>query len=101
MSFTSCISPDPRYRGETAIVGVVRKDGEPAKGAYVRLLSSTRDFVGEIRADDEGRFTFFVAPGDWVVVCLVPGADRAEHVFTLAQGQELDVEVDVIEKVSA
>jgi hypothetical protein len=101
MSFTSCVSPDPRYRGETAIAGVVRKDGGPAKGAYVRLLDATRDFVGEIRVNDEGRFTFFVAPGDWLLVILVPGLERTEHPVSLSQGEELDVEVDVPAKISA
>jgi hypothetical protein len=101
MSFSSCVSPDPHYRGETSIVGVVRSGGKPADGAYVRLLDASRDFVGEIRANVNGRFVFFVAPGDWVLVVLVPGHDRTEHTVTVAQGEEIEVEVDVAAQLTA
>src|SRR5258708_5870990 len=101
MSFTSCVSPEPHYRGETSIIGVVRKDGRPAEGAYIRLLDSSRDFVGEIRATSNGRFVFFVAPGDWFLVVLVPGVERTEHRVTVAQSEELEVEVEVAARLSA
>ena len=92
MTFSSCVSPDPQYKGETAIVGKVRRAGEPAAGAYIRLLDAGGDFVGEIQADDKGAFTFFAGPGEWRLVCLAPGSDRKEEHVNLAKGDELQVE---------
>jgi uncharacterized protein YfaS (alpha-2-macroglobulin family) len=91
MSFSSCVSPDPKYKGETAILGSVKRDGAPVEGAYVRLLDGKGDFVGEIRSDGEGRFVFFANGGPWRLVVLAPGAERAEHDVELTQGQELEV----------
>ena len=92
MSFSSCIAPDPQYRGETAIVGKIRRGADPVAGAYVRLLDASKDFVGEVTSDDEGRFHFFAAAGEWTLVCLAPGAIRVQHDIELNRGDELEVE---------
>ena len=92
MSFSSCIAPDPLYKGETAIVGKVRKGAAPVAGAYIRLLDATKNFVGEVTSDDEGKFHFFAAAGEWTLVCLAPGAVRAQHEVELSRGDELEVE---------
>ena len=93
MSFSSCVSPDPQYKGETAIIGTIKKDGEAVAGVFVQLLDSHRAFVGEVRSDKQGGFRFFVGPGDWRIVCLAPGDQRAEDQVTIAQGEELDVDI--------
>jgi len=58
--------------------------------AFVQLRDEEGDFVGEVRADDEGRFVFHAIPGHWRVVCLAPGGLRAEHEVDLG-GTDVDV----------
>jgi hypothetical protein len=56
---------------ETVITGVVRTaEGEPAGGAYVRLLDASGEFTAEVVASPEGVFRFFAAPGSWTVRAL-------------------------------
>jgi len=62
--------------------------------AFVQLRDSGGDFVGEVRADDDGHFTFYVVPGHWRVICLAPGGRRAEREVDLGSG-DLDVVVDL------
>jgi hypothetical protein len=92
MSFSSCVSPDPTYKGETAILGKIQKGGAPYPGAYIRLLDSGKDFVGEVKSDEAGKFQFFAGPGEWFLVCLAPGSDRQEQPVSLSKGDELQVE---------
>jgi hypothetical protein len=101
MSFSSCVSPDPKYKGETAIIGKVLREGAGVEGAYIRLLDGKGDFVGEIRSDGAGEFTFFANGGPWRLVVLAPGADRLEHAVELTQGQELEVTLELSGAASA
>ena len=90
MSFDSCVSPDPKYRGETAIVGEVKVAGAPLPGAYVRLLDAGKDFVGEIQTDSAVSSPFLpaLASGTWLPA---PGDSRLEEKVVLDKGQELQV----------
>jgi hypothetical protein len=49
----------------------------------VQLRDAGGDFVGEVRADDQGGFTFYAVPGDWHVICLMPGGRRLERDVTI------------------
>ena len=62
---------------------------EQGAGAYVQLRDAGGDFVGEVRADDDGLFTFYAVPGRWTVVCLTPGRRREQHVEL--HGGDLDI----------
>jgi hypothetical protein len=53
---------------------------EDGAGAFVQLRDSGGDFVGEVRADDDGRFTLYPIPGEWTLVCLTPNDRRERHV---------------------
>ncbi|GII21378.1 DUF1416 domain-containing protein [Planosporangium mesophilum] len=55
---------------ETVITGVVRADGSPVPGAYVRLLDSTGEFTAEVVTSQGGEFRFFAAPGTWTLRAL-------------------------------
>lgn len=57
---------------ETVITGVVKaaSTGEPAAGAYVRLLDSRGEFAAEVVSSPEGVFRFFAAPGSWTIRAL-------------------------------
>lgn len=65
---------------------------EEGAGAFVQLRDAGGDFVGEVRADDEGRFTFHAVPGDWTIICLTP-ARRRERRIDLGS-EDLVIEVD-------
>lgn len=53
---------------------------EHGAGAFVQLRDHEGDFVGEVRADDDGRFVLYPIPGTWTVICLTPGDRREQHV---------------------
>jgi hypothetical protein len=55
---------------ETIITGVVRADGDPVAGAYVRLLDASGEFTAEVVTSPAGEFRFFAAPGDWTLRAL-------------------------------
>ncbi|HKS97942.1 MAG TPA: DUF1416 domain-containing protein [Rugosimonospora sp.] len=55
---------------ETVISGVVRADGEPVAGAYVRLLDASGEFTAEVVTSSAGQFRFFAAPGTWTLRAL-------------------------------
>lgn len=54
----------------TVLAGTVRRGGEPAGGAFVRLLDGTGEFTAEVVSSASGQFRFFAAPGDWTVRAL-------------------------------
>jgi len=53
---------------------------EEGAGAFVQLRDSGGDFVGEVRADAQGRFLLYAIPGHWTVICLTPGRRREQQV---------------------
>lgn len=79
---------------EAVIQGVVRRDGEPLPGAYVRLLDGSGEFVAEVPTSATGAYRFFAAPGRWTLRTLAPRVqvpDRAV-VATLGGVAEVDIE---------
>lgn len=58
---------------------------ENGAGSFVLLRDEEGDFVGEVRADDDGRFVFHAIPGRWLVVCLTPGLRRREQEVELGR----------------
>lgn len=70
------------------LTGSIDKGG----GAFVQLRDEAGDFVGEVRADSDGHFTFYAIPGHWSVVCLLPGGERIEWQVDMGVG---DIEIRV------
>ena len=95
MALDSCTEAPEDMARETEIRGKVTRDGAPLEGAYLRLGGTDGEFVGEIRSDEAGKFRFYVAAGDWTLVCLAPGAERIEHPLSLKKGDEVDLEFEV------
>lgn len=54
----------------TVLTGTVRSGGEPAGGAFVRLLDGSGEFTAEVVSSASGEFRFFAAPGSWTVRAL-------------------------------
>lgn len=61
-------------------------------GAFVQLRDSDGDFVGEVRADEDGRFTFHAIPGRWQLICLTPGPRRRQQEIDLG-AEDVDIRV--------
>ncbi|HLZ37009.1 MAG TPA: DUF1416 domain-containing protein [Mycobacteriales bacterium] len=81
---------------EAVIEGVVRRDGEPVGGAYVRLHDAAGEFTAEVPTSATGAFRFFASPGTWLVRVLAPGRpEPAERRVVARQGAVASVEVSV------
>ncbi|MGH3793579.1 MAG: DUF1416 domain-containing protein [Pseudonocardiaceae bacterium] len=78
----------------TVLVGTVRSGGEPAAGAFVRLLDSTGEFTAEVVSSASGDFRFFAAPGSWTVRALHRSGNSETKVHPDGPGLYA-VEVDI------
>ena len=72
---------------ETIIQGTVSRAGEPASGAYVRLLDSSGEFTAEVVTSATGAFRFFARPGSWTVRALGPNDAKADATVEAKQGE--------------
>ncbi|HEX9712968.1 MAG TPA: DUF1416 domain-containing protein [Actinomycetota bacterium] len=77
-----------------AIDGVVRSDGEPLGGAYVRLIGPSDEFVAEIYTREDGVFTFHVVDGTWTLETRAAGAETATRAVEVA-GADASVTVEL------
>jgi hypothetical protein len=77
---------------EAVIQGVVRREGEPVPGAYVRLLDRNGEFTAEVPTSATGAFRFFAAPGSWTLRALAPGASVDRSVVA-ALGEVAELEL--------
>ncbi|MGH4021630.1 MAG: DUF1416 domain-containing protein [Pseudonocardiaceae bacterium] len=67
---TAELPPGTDLTRHTVLAGTVLAGGEPAGGAFVRLLDGTGEFTAEVVSSASGDFRFFAAPGDWTVRAL-------------------------------
>jgi len=75
----------------TAITGTVRRSGQPAARAYVRLIKPDGEFATEVWCGPTGSFYLPVPPGAWDLVCLAPHAPRLQQRLTLERGDRFEV----------
>jgi hypothetical protein len=80
---------------ETIIQGTVTRDGQPAGGAYVRLLDSSGEFTAEVVTSATGAFRFFARPGAWTVRALGPGNATADEKVEAAQGDVTETTISL------
>ena len=78
---------------QAVIQGVVRRDGEPVAGAYVRLLDRSGEFTAEVPTSATGQFRFFAGPGQWTLRTLAPRATTVDRAVVAQTGQVAEVEV--------
>lgn len=64
---------------------------EDGAGAFVQLRDQGGDFVGEVRADDDGTFILYPIPGEWTVICLTPNDRREQHIDV--GNEDIDIRV--------
>ncbi|HSK55833.1 MAG TPA: DUF1416 domain-containing protein [Jiangellales bacterium] len=80
---------------QAVIQGVVRREGEPLAGAYVRLLDRSGEFTAEVPTSATGQFRFFAGPGRWTVRTLAPRATSVDRSVVARTGEVAEVEVHV------
>jgi hypothetical protein len=78
---------------ETIIQGTVTRGGEPASGAYVRLLDSSGEFTAEVVTSATGAFRFFARPGSWTLRALGPGDATADATVEASQGNVTETSI--------
>jgi Protein of unknown function (DUF1416) len=88
---SSCVDAPADYQGETGIHGTVLRGESPVEGAYVRLTGTGDEFVAELPSKADGSFQFYVAEGDWQVICLAPDAPRLVQPVKLNKGAQAEV----------
>jgi hypothetical protein len=82
--------------GSQAVVqGRVTSAGTPVPTGYARLLNADGEFVAEVPLGEDGGFTFYAAPGDWILRVLAPGGIRAERAVSADTGKITELEVAV------
>ncbi|MGH4006940.1 MAG: DUF1416 domain-containing protein [Pseudonocardiaceae bacterium] len=64
------LPPGTDLSKHTVLAGTVWTGGEPAEGAFVRLLDGTGEFTAEVVSSASGAFRFFARPGSWTVRAL-------------------------------
>lgn len=71
-----------------AIIGVVRRGGEPVEGAYINLMRPGDDYlIAERRTAQDGTYSFHTTPGEWLLVCRAAGSEAARETVNAAAGQ--------------
>ena len=78
---------------------VTIQDDKPAFGATVELHNATGDVIDQVVVDDDGRFTYHLAPGTWHMRAWDNRGHRGAAEITLETDDELDLalELDVSE----
>ena len=83
---TQELPPGTDLSKHTVLTGTVRSAGEPAAGAFVRLLDGTGEFTAEVVSSASGEFRFFAAPGRWTVRALHRSGNGEAAVNTTEPG---------------
>jgi Protein of unknown function (DUF1416) len=80
---------------EAVIQGLVTRGGEPAAGAYVRLLDANGDFTAEVVASASGAYRFTARPGTWRLRALASGGATGDGAATAEVGRVERVDIAV------
>ncbi len=90
---SSCTSPgDPTATGSLSISGRIQRDGQPVR-AYVRLLDARGDFVAEVPAGADGRFTFYAVQGPWILRVITGRGSQEQQIFLESDGIEVQIDL--------
>ena len=81
--------------GQAIVRGRVTSVGSPVQSGYARLLNSGGEFVAEVPLGEDGGFTFFAAPGTWILRVLAPGGVRFEREVPAERGKITDLDLAV------
>jgi uncharacterized protein YfaS (alpha-2-macroglobulin family) len=79
----------------SVVQGLVTRSGEPAAGAYVRLLDANGDFTAEVVTSASGAYRFFARPGSWTLRALASGGATGDAAATAEQGRVERVDISL------
>lgn len=89
------LPPGTDLSRHTVLTGKVISCGEPASGAFVRLLDGSGEFTAEVVASASGGYRFFTGPGQWTVRALHRSGSGEATVAAAGPGlYETEVAVD-------
>ena len=75
------------------VSGKVSVHEEAALGATVELHNSSGDIVTQSQVDDDGRYMFHLAPGDWSLNAWDAHGHRGTATFSLQEGDHKTVDL--------
>jgi uncharacterized protein YfaS (alpha-2-macroglobulin family) len=80
---------------EAVIQGLVSRNGQPAAGAYVRLLDENGDFTAEVVTSATGAYRFTARPGSWNVRALASGGASGDATATADIGRVERIDISL------
>ena len=76
------------------LTGRVTVNGEPVPTAVIELHNSQGDVVDQVQANDDGRYTYHLSPGDWTLNVWDAQGHRGRRGVTIAeQDASADIEL--------
>jgi hypothetical protein len=82
----------------TTLTGRVTVHGEtPARTATVELKNSQGDVVDQVAVDEEGRYRYHLAAGDWSLNIWDAHGHRGRAQVSLSDGEDRTLDVDLEE----
>ena len=76
------------------LTGRVTVNGEPVPTAVIELHNSQGDVVDQVQANDDGRYTYHLSPGDWVLNVWDAQGHRGRRGVTIAE-QDTNVDIEL------
>jgi hypothetical protein len=80
---------------EAVVQGLVTRDGQPAPGAYVRLLDDNGDFTAEVVTSASGAYRFTARAGSWTLRALGAGGATGDATATAEVGRVERVDISL------
>lgn len=79
------------------LTGVVMVEGRPCSEAVVEVKNPAGDVLSQVQVDTEGRFIFYLTPGNWVLDAWDRHGHRGDTGVTLEPDAGRPVFIDLEE----
>jgi hypothetical protein len=82
----------------TKLTGVVTVHGsKPARTAVVEVHNESGDVVDQVRVDDDGRYVYYLSPGEWTLRVWDQHGHRGRKDVTISSEDEKTADLDLEE----
>ncbi len=79
----------------STLTGRVTIDGSPVPTAVIEVHNSQGDVVDQVQANEDGRYTYHLSPGDWTLNVWDAQGHRAKQGVTIsADDASVDIELE-------